>query len=128
GIDLYHQFDGKRPAFFTSMFFKKLFKQVLFKNEDCIVLVCNDQFQIVVWDAEHYNPYYTINEKSDYLLHKEYQLNILNADKGTYKVKHLTLDKNNGALYQRSEEHTSELQSRFEIVCRLLLDKKKTET
>src|SRR5699024_12601650 len=25
----------------------------------------------------------------------------------------------------RSEEHTSELQSRFELVCRLLLDKKK---
>src|SRR5699024_12140003 len=26
----------------------------------------------------------------------------------------------------RSEEHTSELQSRFDLVCRLLLDKKKT--
>src|SRR5699024_12626084 len=26
----------------------------------------------------------------------------------------------------RSEEHTSELQSRFDIVCRLLLEKKKT--
>src|SRR5437868_10503247 len=28
----------------------------------------------------------------------------------------------------RSEEHTSELQSRFEIVCRLLLEKKKCGT
>src|SRR5699024_11427045 len=27
----------------------------------------------------------------------------------------------------RSEEHTSELQSRFELVCRLLLEKKKTK-
>src|SRR6266704_4739109 len=27
--------------------------------------------------------------------------------------------------YRRSEEHTSELQSRFDIVCRLLLEKKK---
>src|SRR5699024_12802755 len=27
-------------------------------------------------------------------------------------------------LQQRSEEHTSELQSRFDIVCRLLLEKK----
>src|SRR5437868_11214447 len=26
--------------------------------------------------------------------------------------------------YQRSEEHTSELQSRFDLVCRLLLEKK----
>src|SRR5699024_5783697 len=29
-------------------------------------------------------------------------------------------------LIQRSEEHTSELQSRFDLVCRLLLEKKKT--
>src|SRR5699024_11846689 len=29
------------------------------------------------------------------------------------------------ALYSRSEEHTSELQSRFDLVCRLLLEKKK---
>src|SRR5207249_8623797 len=28
-------------------------------------------------------------------------------------------------LFQRSEEHTSELQSRFDLVCRLLLEKKK---
>src|SRR5699024_11354582 len=29
---------------------------------------------------------------------------------------------------KRSEEHTSELQSRFDLVCRLLLEKKKTKT
>src|SRR5699024_12170646 len=29
------------------------------------------------------------------------------------------------AIRERSEEHTSELQSRFDIVCRLLLEKKK---
>src|SRR5699024_9531744 len=30
--------------------------------------------------------------------------------------------------YDRSEEHTSELQSRFDLVCRLLLEKKKKNT
>src|SRR5207249_5472891 len=29
---------------------------------------------------------------------------------------------------ERSEEHTSELQSRFDLVCRLLLEKKKSST
>src|SRR5699024_12737876 len=29
--------------------------------------------------------------------------------------------------WHRSEEHTSELQSRFDLVCRLLLEKKKTQ-
>src|SRR5207249_10309664 len=32
-----------------------------------------------------------------------------------------------GAVYLRSEEHTSELQSRFDLVCRLLLEKKKNK-
>ena len=31
-------------------------------------------------------------------------------------------------LIARSEEHTSELQSRFDLVCRLLLEKKKIHT
>src|SRR5437868_13054648 len=30
-----------------------------------------------------------------------------------------------GVIADRSEEHTSELQSRFDLVCRLLLEKKK---
>src|SRR2546422_8571330 len=34
---------------------------------------------------------------------------------------------NLGAIRERSEEHTSELQSRLHLVCRLLLEKKKKE-
>src|SRR5260370_28387289 len=33
----------------------------------------------------------------------------------------------NGTMRRRSEEHTSELQSHLNLVCRLLLEKKKTE-
>src|SRR5437868_8311140 len=40
-----------------------------------------------------------------------------------YEIRNVTTSP---ALYQqRSEEHTSELQSRFDLVCRLLLEKKK---
>src|SRR5438132_10185561 len=35
------------------------------------------------------------------------------------------LSKRSGALQMRSEEHTSELQSHSDLVCRLLLEKKK---
>src|SRR2546429_6592448 len=35
---------------------------------------------------------------------------------------------NRGPLPDRSEEHTSELQSRLHLVCRLLLEKKKDNT
>src|SRR5699024_12010818 len=40
----------------------------------------------------------------------------------TYRV---IAEKTNTSLQTRSEEHTSELQSRFDLVCRLLLEKKK---
>src|SRR5687768_17989207 len=39
------------------------------------------------------------------------------------RVEHLVLEM--GADLARSEEHTSELQSRLHLVCRLLLEKKK---
>src|SRR5207249_6451768 len=45
---------------------------------------------------------------------------ISNTDNVTSKVD-LVIPANN----RRSEEHTSELQSRFDLVCRLLLEKKK---
>src|SRR2546428_7294642 len=38
------------------------------------------------------------------------------------------LDDVHAAAPERSEEHTSELQSRSDLVCRLLLEKKKTDT
>src|SRR2546429_5980208 len=44
------------------------------------------------------------------------------AGKKPWEVNHLdTME-----LWKRSEEHTSELQSRLHLVCRLLLEKKKT--
>src|SRR5699024_11965627 len=36
------------------------------------------------------------------------------------------LEPESGLIRARSEEHTSELQSRFDLVCRLLLEKKKS--
>src|SRR2546422_5542954 len=36
-------------------------------------------------------------------------------------------DEMNARTLERSEEHTSELQSRLHLVCRLLLEKKKTK-
>src|SRR5699024_12579067 len=38
----------------------------------------------------------------------------------------VTLSDSGELPQRRSEEHTSELQSRFDLVCRLLLEKKKT--
>src|SRR5207249_6399045 len=41
-------------------------------------------------------------------------------------VHEIAFNRDQPRFEQRSEEHTSELQSRFDLVCRLLLEKKKT--
>src|SRR3712207_8587317 len=47
---------------------------------------------------------------------------------GLYYVRRVTHSIERGSYRQRSEEHTSELQSRQYLVCRLLLEKKKTKS
>src|SRR5699024_11660651 len=47
------------------------------------------------------------------------------GEKGMKVHVHNFSHKTDYSRYTRSEEHTSELQSRFDLVCRLLLEKKK---
>lgn len=100
GIDLFHHFEAKRPAYFTSMFYRRLFKNIMHQCDYCMVVGDKTHFQIVVWDAEHYNPYFITKSGRQQLNHNEYQINIHGIDSGKYKIKHLTLDENNGALYK----------------------------
>src|SRR2546422_7941180 len=43
------------------------------------------------------------------------------------RLRHILVRHEQAAAHARSEEHTSELQSRLHLVCRLLLEKKKEE-
>src|SRR3712207_8014515 len=51
-----------------------------------------------------------------------------NSKEFSVDVMHETLDRSSLASISRSEEHTSELQSRQYLVCRLLLEKKNKNT
>src|SRR5699024_11902250 len=55
-------------------------------------------------------------------VNKEYK-KIFTKNQFNKSLKHAGIDDLNNI--SRSEEHTSELQSRFDLVCRLLLEKKK---
>src|SRR5687768_17938844 len=45
--------------------------------------------------------------------------------RSSHRLAHLAVDPRRHPVAERSEEHTSELQSRLHLVCRLLLEKKK---
>ncbi|PKE06186.1 helix-turn-helix domain-containing protein [Macrococcoides caseolyticum] len=99
-IELFHQYNGKRPAFFTSHLFKKLLSNILYHFENCIVVGEPHHFQIIVYDAEHFNPYLTLNTSLPFLDNKEVRIKVNDLLPGTYRIKHYTLDKEHGALYQ----------------------------
>src|SRR5699024_11987860 len=61
----------------------------------------------------------------DTQFHYRYRQNASNIVKEHDATALWTYARGYGDYEDRSEEHTSELQSRFEIVCRLLLGKKK---
>src|SRR5699024_11691425 len=56
------------------------------------------------------------------------RFNRATADVVLPKLAWSSADLINASRVRRSEEHTSELQSRFDLVCRLLLEKKKRQT
>src|SRR5699024_12093490 len=61
--------------------------------------------------------------KSNDLKMRQRSLNTLDCTGANINLDDLQL-----RILPRSEEHTSELQSRFDLVCRLLLEKKKNES
>src|SRR5690606_41664479 len=61
-----------------------------------------------------------------YIVEHGLENEIGNKIKSIFKKKGAKIPEYQGKLPQRSEEHTSELQSRENLVCRLLLEKKKS--
>src|SRR5699024_11854669 len=60
-----------------------------------------------------------------FVSHDRYFINELANKIISVRDGHAKIYNGNYSYYLRSEEHTSELQSRFDLVCRLLLEKKK---
>src|SRR5699024_11575181 len=55
--------------------------------------------------------------------HLLYEAEAIAREKDKSKLRLGIWENNDQAIHLRSEEHTSELQSRFDLVCRLLLEK-----
>src|SRR5690606_39718305 len=81
-----------------------------------ISMLSNQMVRIFVYDTLA-NPFRRIDTIEAYAYHDR-----LVVEGGMVVTK---MGKYDGRFYKRSEEHTSELQSRENLVCRLLLEKKK---
>src|SRR3712207_7871047 len=85
----------------------------LFRSQECIILQLRDR--------------YIFNEALEEMVEKD--LNLIANSNVAYLASHYKFTRDEVMEYiHRSEEHTSELQSRQYLVCRLLLEKKKFHT
>src|SRR5437867_10296627 len=71
-------------------------------------------------------PYTTLFRSLENALGRKAQLRFLPPQSGDMEITYADISRAERVLeYHRSEEHTSELQSPYDLVCRLLLEKKK---
>src|SRR5699024_11989685 len=101
---------------------KKVGEEALLEMPIGIILYSDD------YQVEWANPYMNKFTEDDTIVGKsldtisEQLIPLINENKDETWI---TLDELVFLVTVRSEEHTSELQSRFDLVCRLLLEKKK---
>src|SRR5690606_9009130 len=76
-------------------------------------------------DSVLYNPNIVRYKKVDTLGYSPVYVFSTHPDSAVFNVSFSDVGQGNGNYTLRSEEHTSELQSRENLVCRLLLEKKK---
>ncbi len=91
-IELFHQYNGKRPVYFTALLFKKL-EYILYSDHTCIVTGTDSNFQILLYDAKHFNPYLALDNQMNMRATEMIHLNINALEEGMYKIKHFTLQK-----------------------------------
>lgn len=104
-IELFHQYNGKRPVYFTALLFNKLTSNILYSDDTCIVTGTDSNFQILLYDAKHFNPYLALDNQMNMRATEMIHLNINALEDGMYKIKHFTLDKENGALFNLWRKH-----------------------
>src|SRR5260370_6411698 len=94
-------------------------KEELIQFEGLVTEILPDARYRVQLDAGHEIVAYTAGKM------KKNRIKTLAGDRVTIEMSPYDLEKGRLIIGRRSEEHTSELQSHLNIVCRLLLEKKK---
>ena len=99
GLELFHYFSGKRPAYYAMLFAKKLQGEIIAKGEDYIMTRTDRGWQMVLMNSNYINPYYSIETAFLQKLNKTVRVKVSGIPPGEYQVRKYVFDKDNGALY-----------------------------
>lgn len=101
GIELFHYFKGKRPAYFAMMFLKRLHGSIIAKGSDYIMTQNERGYQLVLMNCNIMNPYFSIEETFLQKLNKDIHVHISGLQAGEYQIRKRVFDKDHGALYTK---------------------------
>lgn len=101
GLEMFHFFNGKRPAFYAVKFFKRLKGIVVAEGEDYIITKHADGYQLILMNCATINPRYAVEEKFLKEERKEVHIRIKGFEAGEYQVCKWLFDRDNGALYSK---------------------------
>ncbi|MBU5845406.1 hypothetical protein JVU62_18830, partial [Vibrio cholerae O1] len=75
-------------VYFTALLFNKLTSNILYSDDTCIVTGTDSNFQILLYDAKHFNPYLALDNQMNMRATEMIHLNINALEDGMYKIKH----------------------------------------
>ncbi|MBC1755610.1 helix-turn-helix domain-containing protein [Listeria seeligeri] len=101
GLEMFHFFNGKRPAFYAVKFFKRLKGIVVAEGEDYIITKHADGYQLILMNCATINPRYAVEEKFLKEERKEVHIRVKGFEAGEYQVCKWLFDRDNGALYSK---------------------------
>lgn len=116
GMELYHYFSGKRPAFFAIHFLERLEGRIVARSEDFVMTKNDRGYQLIIMNPNNVNPYYSIEETLMKKLNKEIRVMISGLEPGEYQIRKRMFDKDHGALYTKWWELNSKYGMDEEVI------------
>lgn len=116
GMEFFHYFNGKRPAYFAMQFLKRLNGTIIAHGEGYIMTKSDTGYHLVLFNYNHINPYYSIEDMYMRKLNKDIHVTLKNLERGKYQIRKFVFDKDHGALYKKWWELNSEYGMDQEVI------------
>lgn len=106
----------KRPLFYTLSFIDRLQGQIIAEGPGYFWLREQETYYLLLFNSSYIDPQETIDRKRLDFVTKKLTIKVADLPSGTYRIRQLTLDKDNGGIYNDWLRIGSQLESDREMV------------
>lgn len=98
-LELFYNYSGKKPVYNVLLIASRLKGNVKFLGEECMLLQDGENYQLLLWNPNYFNP--KLSSEIKFLESKAiiYNIDIPYIENGNYQVKRFDLSRYQGAIY-----------------------------